>query len=218
MVDAAMSLFRCGNCTDGISSLREAFATGRDLGMLSSLIDASSMLAWMYRIVQEDPEYEEWDRVSDRLYQEHPVSRARTSHYLSNKIEFAIELGRPADARRWLEHAKAGYSEITTPRSRILALAFRLRIHQLEGTDVDTSVATASELEIEHARGKRCGLHDNFAEAYWWALSRSGRIEDADAMLSSYLAGERRDRFPLGRSLLAIVSQRKLPFQQPSPT
>ncbi len=208
-VEAAISLFRCGECDRGIAALIGAFENGRELGMLSSLIDASSMLAWMYRVLQDRPNHERWDTTSDRLFQQHAPRRGRISHYLSNKIEFAIEGNRPSEARKWLEEANARYSEISTPRSKTLAIAYWVRVHQMEGAPPE-SVAGFSELAIEHERGRRCGLHDNFVEAYWHELRRSGRSAEASAMLTSYIAVDRLDGFPLGRGLQAIAAQEGL--------
>ncbi len=204
-VDAALGLFRCGQCSDAIGALKYAFERGKTLGMVSSLIDASSMLAWMYEVLQDEPNQREWNAISDRLYGEHTSERGRISHYLSNKIEFAIEQDRAADARRWLQQANAQYPEITTPRSNILALAFWLRILQIEGAAPE-SMAPFSELAREHERGKACGLHDNFVEAYWRELSQVGRRQRANEMLHTYVSVDRRDGFPLARSLGYIVA------------
>jgi DNA-binding SARP family transcriptional activator len=203
-VEAALSLFRSGECDHAIDVLRHAFTRGRELGMLSSLIDASSMLAWMHRALQDDFNADEWDATSDRLYREYKPRRGRISHYLSNKVEFAIDEGRPAIAQRWLEEAGARYSEISTPRSKILALAFSLRIHQLENAPPE-STAPIRDLAEAHELGKRCGLHDNYVEAYWHELHRSGRAADAANMLRAYLETDRCDGFPPARSLRALA-------------
>ncbi|MGH7669565.1 MAG: ATP-binding protein, partial [Gemmatimonadaceae bacterium] len=169
-VDAAMSLFRCGHCNHGISALTRAFDRARELGMVSSLIDTSSMLAWMCRVLQDEANHKKWDTISTCLYEEHHSRRGRIAHYLSNRIEFAIENTQPTEARRWLDEAKARYAEITTPRSELVALAYRLRIHQMEDSPPE-SVVALSELARKHERGSCCGFHDNFAEAYWHELS-----------------------------------------------
>ena len=208
-VDAALSLFRCGHTDEATSVLTGAFDTARGLGMISTLIDASSILAWMYRLMRNTPAHTEWDRESDRLYSDRGLRKGRISHYLSNKIEFSLEQNDPSGARRWLELANGQYSEITTPRSRILALAFSLRIRQLElGTPESiTSIQTLAE---EHERGKSCGLHDNFAEAYWHELACAGFLGRANVMLAQYLRSERRDKFPLALPLHAIAEAQGL--------
>ncbi len=208
-VDAALSLFRCGRTGDGTAALKRAFDTARGLGMVSTLIDASSILAWMYRMMRNIPAHTEWDRESDRLYSDRGLRKGRISHYLSNKIEFSLEQSDPGTARHWLQLANAHYSEITTPRSRILALAFSLRIKQLEpGTP--EGIASLQSLAEEHDRGKRCGLHDNFTESYWHELARAGYLGQANAMLLQYVKSERRDRFPLAPPLQAIIETQGL--------
>ena len=208
MVDAAMVLFRCGACEQGVFAMEEAFTDGRKHGMSSSMIDAASMLAWMHWTMGRRTAFADWDRTSDEIFASRNWSFGRLSHYLSNKIEFAIDLNEPRDARHWLALAREQYAEIDAPRSRLIATAFQLRIRQIEGSP-PSSDAKLKSLLVWHERGKRCGLHDNFVEALWVALCIATRMHEADKMLFDYVDNHRRDRFPLKASLATVISRRR---------
>ena len=188
--------------------MQEAFAEGRKHGMSSSMIDSASMLAWMHWTLGRPTASADWDRTSDEIFATRKWSFGRLSHYLSNKIEFAIELNTPRDARHWLTLAREQYAEIDAPRSKLIATAFQLRIRQIEGGP-PPSDTTLKRLLVWHERGKRCGLHDNFVEALWVALRIARRTQEADQMLFDYVDNHRRDRFPLKASLAATISRRQ---------
>jgi len=208
-VDAAMALFRCGECVPAIREMTHAFEDGREFGMLSSMIDSASMLAWMHHVVGDDAECKRWDRAADEYYAVARSPHERTSHYLSNKIEFAIDGNRCDEAQQWLDLAREGYAEIRAPRSRLLARAFELRLAQLKGLSV-TSEHGLAALEEDHDAGKHCGLHDNFVEAYWRELVRADQPGRARQILSEYIRDYRRDGFPLTPPLRAICESERI--------
>ena len=212
-VDAAMGLFRAAEPHAAMHAMQLAFECSRDRGMLASMLDSASMLAWMHHTMRDDPAAEHWNRTSDELYQRltgmrEPV-HGRTGHYLSNKIEFALERNDPSGADRWLIRARVQYAEIDTPRSHILARAFALRISQLQHPN-RRQLADFDELAMHHAAGRECGLHDNFVDAYWHELARAKRMDEANQMLVNYLT-VRRDGFPPLRPIQAIIADQRLP-------
>lgn len=194
-----MGLFRCGDHSGALEAMTSAYVTCSTNGMRSSMIDTASSLAWMYRVLGSPTDSAHWGTVADSHYASDARPSGRTSHYLSNKIEFALDDQDLDEARGWLARAETEYSEINAPRSRQLALAFRLRLAQLERTNAEPPVALR-DLQVMHEVGRACGLHDNFAEAYWHELTRQGLRAQADEMLTYYLARYRRDRFPPPRS------------------
>lgn len=208
LVDAAMGLYRAADMPAGIVAMERAFELGKALGMMSSMLDSSSMLAWMYHTTRDFSAADRWDRTSDRLYARVSATGetaiGRAGHYLSNKIEFALEQGDAGAAEAWLERARKRYAEIDTPRSRILAHAFSLRINQMSDPDRRQSV-DLNALAQQHEMARECGLHDNFVDAYWHALALAGHIDDANHMLLEYLK-VRRDGFPPLRPIASIVA------------
>ncbi|HUX33306.1 MAG TPA: AAA family ATPase [Gemmatimonadaceae bacterium] len=199
------AMFRCGLPHEGISVLREAFLVATRAGIHSHTINLASMLSWMCWIVGDLQGRDEWDRVANDLFDSKSDRFERTSHYLSNKIEYAIEAHDCDAARTWLALAQEKYGEITAPRIRMVSWAFELRIQQIEGrTEIPSNLIPG--LEKAHLRGKSCGLHDNFAEAYWHALSAVDSRIAADAMLNEYIHIARRDRFPVSPAIRLLAS------------
>ncbi|MDE3153170.1 MAG: AAA family ATPase [Gemmatimonadota bacterium] len=203
-VDASMALFRCGECDPAIDALRAIFERAKKIGMASSLIDISSMIAWMTWILHDEENHAEWDRTADQLYSDYTATHGRVSHYLSNKIEFALDRGDADAASAWLKKAGGSYAEIATPRSRILALAFEMRIDQLTRRQPKPIIPVAEMGEI-HAKGRSNGLHDNFVEAYWHELTAAGPADQANAMVTDYVRAYRRDRYPISPPLERIL-------------
>lgn len=209
LADAAIGLFRCGACDRAISTVSTTYELSREHGMFYSMLDTSSVLAWMLHVLGDEPSSQHWEATADHLYSLRPAALGRTSHYLSNKIEFALERRRPDEARAWMEIAERDYADISAPRSRILANAYRLRVTQMAGS-VHGPSADIEELARDHATGSRCGLHDNFVEAYWYELSLAGKQDDADRMLHTYITRERRDGSPPIPALKSILRERGL--------
>ncbi len=203
MVNVGMTMFRCGEPLEAVGILKATFQAADRAGIHSYAIDIASMLSWMSWIVGDVDGKREWDEMADRAFESRHGRLERISHYLSNKIEFALERRDCATARRWLTIARDRYGEITAPRIRMVTRAFELRMEQIEER---TRLAQSQLLDLrkDHLRGKLCGLHDNFVEAYWHALVANETQIAADAMLADYLANARRDRFPLSPALKAI--------------
>jgi DNA-binding SARP family transcriptional activator len=204
LVNVGMTMFRCGGPPDAVAILKATFRAAERAGVQSYAVDVASMLAWMSWIVADLDGKAEWDALADRAFEGRQGQLDRISHYLSNKIEFALERNDCATARKWLGVARDRYGEISAPRIVMVTRAFELRMEQIEARTPLTQSRLA-ELQVDHARGKLCGLHDNFVEAYWHALDASDSRTKADAMLAEYL-GVRRDRFPLSPALGAIVA------------
>jgi DNA-binding SARP family transcriptional activator/Cdc6-like AAA superfamily ATPase len=205
--DTGMALFRCGACTSGLKAMHTAYDLARERGMAPSLLDTASMLAWMYYALGDRANMDRFDTIADSLHGAQPTTWSRSAHYLSNKIEFALASGDGTAAADWLSRANAAYSEIETPRSRLLAQAFDLRVRLLRG-DAPTSATDLADLQRGHERGMRWGLHDNYVEAYWTALAEIDETQAADRMLAEYVAVHRRDGHPLLPPLAAIVGKR----------
>lgn len=200
-----IAMFRCGLPQDGISVLRKAFSVATPARIYSHTLDLASMLSWMCWIVDDLPGRSEWDRVADEIFKGSSDRFQRASHYLSNKIEYAIEAHDCDTARAWLALAREKYGEITAPRIRMVTWAFELRIQQIEGRTGNSSTQM-SDLGEAHLRGKSRGLHDNFVEAYWHELVAAGSRTAADAMLNEYVHVARRDRFPVSPAIRAILA------------
>ncbi|MDE3173438.1 MAG: AAA family ATPase, partial [Gemmatimonadota bacterium] len=190
---AGATLFRGGACADACAAHRESFTIAEQFGMTSSALYDAASLAWMYWILESEGEWLYWSDVSDRLYQSTP-KHSRTSLYLSNRIEFAIARGLAAEARAWLDLARAEYPEIVTPRSKAVELAFACRIDLMTGREPDDG--TLALLGQLHETGKSTGLHDPVAECYWHALVSAGHHGMAEDMIRHYVQTHRRDRFP----------------------
>ena len=205
IADAGLALFRCGDCAAGLEAMHEAYSLAHDRGMAPSLLDTASMLAWMYYAIGDFTNMRRFDAMSDALHDARPNSTSRIAHYLSNKIEFALFSGDGAGAVIWLNRAAEEYSEIETPRSRLLARSFELRAGQLNGT-ASADRRTLNELAKDHALGMRWGLHDNFVEAYWMALNQAGARATANTILREYIVTYRRDGFPLLPRLAQIAT------------
>jgi len=209
LADAALGLFRCGACDRAISTVSTTFELSREHGMFYSMLDTSSVLTWMLHVLGDESSSQHWEATADHLYSKRPAALGRTSHYLSNKIEFALERQRPDEAQTWMGIAERDYADISAPRSRILANAYRLRVMQLGGSR-HRPTADLEELARDHATGSRCGLHDNFVEAYWHELSFAGKPDDADCMLHTYVTRERRDGSPPIPALKNLLRERGL--------
>ena len=213
-IDAAMGLYRAAELRAGIDAMQRAFELGSARGMLSSMLDSSSMLAWMHNATGDFPAANSWDRISDQLYDRVSTARetaiGRGGHFLSNKIEFALERGDAEAAERWLQRARSQYAEIDTPRSSILARAFSLRIEQIRDPN-GRRLTDPDLLAGLHATTRECGLHDNFVDAYWHELARTGHLADANRMLLEYLC-VRRDGFPPLRPIQAIMASQRLTY------
>ncbi len=204
---AGMTMFRCGDPLGGIKVLEVVYRAADRAGISSFIIDIASTLAWMSWVVGDMDGRTNWDRLSDHAFESRPDRVERISHYLSNKIEFAIERGECQLARKWLTIAHMKYGEISVPRVRMVARAFEMRVAQIDGTDPVPGLPL-DELARDHERGKARGLHDNFVEAYWHALARAVSKAAANAMLKEYVLHARRDRFPLSPALRAIAPER----------
>ncbi len=212
-IDAAMGLFRAAEAHPAIDAMEQAFEASERNGMLSSMLDSSSMLAWMQHTVGDFAAAARWDRLSDQAFAR--LSRAlvqpggRTGPYFSNKIEFALERADWPAASAWLQKARSAYAEIDAPRSRQLARAFRMRIEQLQHL-AGGRIEDLEELASDHALGRECGLHDNFVDAYWHELVRAGLKNKANDMLVEYVTRYRRDGFSLSAPIREIVRVERL--------
>lgn len=215
IADAAIALFRCGECQEGLSAMQQAFGIACDLGMAPSALDTASMLAWMYYVLSDTTNWQRYEETSDQLHEAVANKKTRAAHYLSNKIEFAIERRDVESAHRWLTQAKVDYSEIDTPRSKLLAHSFALRIAQLRpshGLSTDESFTLAAEHEL----GKQWGLHDNFTDAYWHELALADGPARANRMLVQYIDEFRRDGFPLPPPIKRIVREQGIVPRAPT--
>lgn len=195
LVDAAAALFRSGEMAEGMQYMQAALDFARSRGMKIMSVNASSMLAWMYYAVDDAAGWRRFETMADDLVSQLSGDPQPIAHYLSNKIEFALERREVSTAKYWLEKAETAYREIHTPRSRAVATAFALRVRQLE-TGEAARIVTLTELEGLHSLASACGLHDNFVEAYWYELALLGEVDRANDMLRTYLKCERRDQFP----------------------
>ena len=204
-VSAGTTMFRCGDPRGGMSVLNECFSVAKRAGIQSFMIDTSSMLSWMFWIIGDADGRQHWDGIADAIFAQRGEQFGRISHFLSNKIEYALDVRDCVAARKWLALAEEQYGEITTPRIRLFVRAFKLRMAQIEGR-TDLSPSELKTLNDDHSRGKTCGLHDNFVEAFWHALTAAGSAAEANAMLLEYVTIARRDRFPLIPALGAILS------------
>ncbi len=213
-VNVGMTMFRCGEPLEAIEILKATFRVADRAGIHSFTIDTASMLSWMSWIVGDLDGKREWDRAADRAFESRRDRLQSISHYLSNKIEFALERADCAAARHWLAVANDQYGEITAPRIRMVGSAFELRMRQIEGNS-PIRPRRLLQLHDDHLRGKSCGLHDNFVEAYWYALAGAGSRTAANAMLVDYVDHARRDRFPLSPALKTIVSAAFPPGSSP---
>jgi hypothetical protein len=119
----------------------------------------------------------------------------RTPIHESVRIVLAMIEGDYAKAALMLSDGHI-YREWSTlaPRTRAVALSYRVRLAQLRHAPPSSYASEQNELFEYFARGRRFAAQDSLAEAVWHAMRGNANESGATSMLRSYL----RDRRELG--------------------
>jgi DNA-binding SARP family transcriptional activator len=207
--NAAMTLHAAGFEGEALSAEALAYETAVKYGMPTSSLLFAATMASFYLDYGDLDEAGYWDSVATRM-SDRARSWDRVLPYFSNKIEFALASGDASSARSWLDRASSECAIVHSPHGRSIYASYEALIDLLDNAIVVDNAAV-DRLFVIYEQARSSTSQDTLAEALCAVLDRLGRNDDADALLSQYLATYRRERFPLRSELAQRAKRRSSP-------
>lgn len=199
----AYSLHFAGELETAASYLHETFDRASTCGILATAHWAASLIAERLLNAGDIENAKRWSCNAQELQRRLPFTYF-TSGCESTVIRIAIAEGRPDEAEALLCRAESEFGAMKHARNRALAASYRAAIAFSRGITVSVEVLQA--LENAFRKAARTQEFDEIALGYWQAMTTHGRMEEASAMLRSYLR-VRRGHHPLIAELRLVRSQ-----------
>ena len=135
-----------------------------------------------------------WGRRSRELADKMRLDR-HSGDFLTSQIDLALVTGRFARAQSLVASMPHTWTVSASPRLSKEYLVYRTRVNQFGG-HANASDEDLNLLLTWHDRSRQYSRHDDHVEVLWVALVARGRLEEASAMLTEYVAHSRREARP----------------------